>query len=177
MRETEKNVDKLFVNRWSSRNYDGYTLTTEEIETLLEAARWAPSSYNEQPWKFFFGKTKEQQAEAFSTLVEDNQKWVESSGFLCFVAAKRNFSITGKSNGTYAFDAGAAWMSLALQAHIMGLSAHGMSGFDHEKVYEIFGIDSNEYQVLAAIAVGRPTQNAIDNEERTPRKPTNEIIG
>lgn len=175
MRKTKKNIEKQFVERWSGREHDGTEITKEEIETLLEAVRWAPSSYNEQPWKFCIPKTEEEKEKYFSLLAEGNQEWVKNTGFLCFITAKRLLTKTGEPNRFYAFDTGAAWMSLALQAHAMGLNAHAMGGFDVAQSYETLGVDEKEYEVLAAIAVGRPTENAKKNEERTARKNIEEI--
>lgn len=144
---------------------------------LLEAARWTPSCFNEQPWKFYYGRTENQKQEYFSLLVEGNQAWVKNAGFLCFVVSKRSFVKTGKHNRNHAFDAGAAWMSIALQAHAMGLSAHAMAGFNSERAYEVLGVSEEEYEILAAVAVGRPTEEAVEREERTQRKSIEEIVG
>ena len=175
MRKNEKNIEKQFIERWSGREHDGTEITKEEAEKLFEAARWAPSSYNEQPWKFYTPKTEEEKEKYFSLLAEGNQEWVKNTGLLCFVTAKKILTKTGEPNRFYAFDAGAAWMSFALQAQAMGLNAHAMGGFDVVKSYETLGIDEKEYEVLAAIAVGRSTENAKKNEERTPRKSIEEI--
>lgn len=144
---------------------------------LLEAARWTPSCFNEQPWKFYYGRTDAQKQEYFSLLVEANQAWVKNAGFLCFVVSKRSFVKNGKPNRNHAFDAGASWMSIALQAHAMGLSAHAMAGFNLERAYEVLGISEEEYEILAAVAVGRPTKEAAITEERTQRKSIEEITG
>ena len=176
MRKTgTKGVAPQFVNRWSSRDYDGTALTQEQMDTLLEAARWTPSSYNEQPWKFYYSKTEEQQKKFLTLLFDGNQEWAKNAGVLFFLAAKRTLSETGEQNRHYAFDTGAAWMALALQAHLIGLNAHAMGGFDEEHAYNELNVDKKEYEIFAAIAVGKPTQEASEAEERTSRKPTTDI--
>ena len=168
-------VAEQFAERWSSRSFDGSPLTQAQREILFEAARWAPSSYNEQPWRFYFSKTEEQRDLFLSLLVEGNREWAKDAGDVFFLAAKRSLSKTGEENNYYAFDTGAAWMSLALQAHLLGLSAHAMGGFDEDRAYEALNIPKQEYKIFAAIAVGKPTQEAISSEERTPRKFIDEI--
>ena len=164
-----------FADRWSSRSYDGSLLTREEIEVLLEAARWTPSSYNEQPWKFYYPHTEKQRQVFLSLLVEGNQEWAKHAGIIFFLAAKRMLDRTGKQNKHYAFDTGAAWMSFALQAHLRGLNAHAMGGFDEERAYDVLGIPKDAYELFAAIAVGKPTPEAEIMEERTSRKSFKEI--
>ncbi len=176
MKKTDaEGVAPQFINRWSSRDYDGTALTQEQIDTLLEAARWTPSSYNEQPWKFFYPKTDNQQKKFLNLLFDGNQEWAKNAGIIFFLAAKRILSETGEQNRHYAFDTGAAWMALALQAHLIGLSAHAMGGFDEVRAYSELGVDKKEYEIFAAIAVGKPTQKANETEERTPRKPVTDI--
>ena len=176
MRETSiQGVAPQFIERWSSRDFDGTPLTPEQINILFEAARWAPSSYNEQPWKFHYPKTEEQRKTFLSLLAEGNQEWAKNAGVLFFIAAKRTLSKTGEQNRHYAFDTGSAWMALALQAHLLGLSAHAMGGFDEEQAYSVLGVKKDEYEIFAAIAVGRPTQQASKTEERSPRKPLTEV--
>ncbi len=175
MREHNSIANEMFIERWSSRKYDGSTLTQNEINTLMEAARFAPSSYNEQPWLFYYGKTKEEKKAMFDLLSEGNRGWVQHAGFFGYIVSKRAFTKTKEHNKNYAFDAGSAWMSLALQAHLMGLNAHGMSGFDHDAVYDVLGVNKDEYEVLAAFAVGRVAKKDKETEERTPRKSIEEI--
>ena len=169
MQQENPLVHNQFTERWSSRDYDGTMLTSEEIDALLEAARRAPSSYNEQPWKFYYADSEQARQDYFNLLNEGNQAWAKRAGFLCFLAARRQFMQTGKLNPHYAFDVGSAWMSLALQANEMGLSAHAMAGFDTEKAYEVLNSNREEYEIITAITVGRPTEDARNTEARTER--------
>ncbi|MDE0243665.1 MAG: nitroreductase family protein [Candidatus Kaiserbacteria bacterium] len=167
-------VHPQFPDRWSSRSFDGTPLSQEQRDSLFEAARFAPSSYNEQPWLFVIPNPDQFEA-SFSLLSEGNREWVRQAGLLCFLTTKRILEKTGEANRFFAFDAGSAWMSLALQAHHMGLSAHAMGGFDVEQSYKVLGVDKEKYEVLAAIAVGTPTPDARASEERTDRKQISEI--
>ena len=169
MQQENPLVHNQFTERWSSRDYDGTMLTSEEIDALLEAARRAPSSYNEQPWKFYYANSEQARQDYFNLLNEGNQVWAKRAGFLCFLTSRKHFTQTGKPNPHYAFDVGSAWMSLALQANEMGLSAHAMAGFDTEKAYEVLNINREEYEIITAIAVGKPTEDARNTEARTER--------
>ena len=169
MQQENPLVHNQFTERWSSRDYDGTMLTSEEIDALLEAARRAPSSYNEQPWMFYYATSEHEAQKYLGLLYEDNRSWAKNAGFLCFLATRRRFTKTGEVNPHYSFDAGSAWMSLALQANEMGLSAHAMAGFDTEKAYEVLNINREEYEIITAIAVGKPTEDARNTEARTER--------
>ncbi|MCU0605288.1 MAG: nitroreductase family protein [Desulfobacterales bacterium] len=131
-----------------------------EIQTLFEAARWAPSCFNEQPWRFVYATEPEKRAKLVSCLVAKNQLWASQAPLLMFVLARRNFQKTDKENRHAPYDAGAAWMALALQARKLGLYAHAMAGFNLEKAYEVLGASREEYLVMAAIAVGRKTEDS-----------------
>ena len=170
-------VKDLFINRWSSRMFSETQLTQEELNSLFEAARWAPSCFNEQPWFFLLPRNDEEKETFFQLLLPGNQKWVGTASLLCYAIARRRFKHDDKLNRHYAFDAGAAWASLALQAQSMGLSAHAMAGYDGEAVYDRLKVDKEKHEVLAAIAIGRPTETARKEEERTERKPLTEVYG
>jgi nitroreductase len=148
-------VDSMFTDRWSPRGFLSEPLTEREIRTLFEAARWAPSCYNEQPWLFVYAAAPEARAALTSCLVAKNQLWASRAPLLMFVLARRNFLKGGKENRHAPFDAGAAWMALALQARKLGLYAHAMAGFSQEKAYEVLGADREEFLIMAAVAVGR----------------------
>ena len=188
-RKLKSGLHKQFVQRWSSRKFDGTRLSENEVELLMEAARWAPSSFNAQPWLFIIPEQRwddsEEWNKAFFILNEWNRNWAKDAGFLSFIAAKRNFSAehNGQKNLNYAFDTGAAWLSLALQANYMGLSAHAMAGIDIEEAYRVFQIDKTEYEILAALAVGKPIATVLPDEnflnhieERSGRSPISKII-
>lgn len=154
-RVAEVEVDSMFTDRWSPRAFASDPLPEHQIKTLFEAARWAPSCFNEQPWLFVYATEPEQRRKLASVLVEKNQRWAAKCPLLMFVLARRQFREGGRENRHAPFDAGSAWMSLALQARRLGLYAHAMAGFSIKKAYEALGVSEEEYLVMAAIAVGR----------------------
>jgi nitroreductase len=149
-------IEPIFVNRWSPRAMTGEAITDEELHRLLEAARWAPSSYNEQPWRFLYARRGGKHWQTFFDLmIEFNQQWTRNAAVLFVVVSHKSFEKNGKPNPVHAFDAGAAWQNLALQGAKMGLVTHGMAGFDADKARTALRIPE-EYHVNAMIAVGRP---------------------
>jgi nitroreductase len=154
-RKAQAPADPQFIERWSPRAFSPEPLPAETLATLFEAARWAPSCFNEQPWLFLYATTPEDKAPFLSCLVEFNRIWAGKAPVLAFVLAKRSFAKNGNPNRWAPFDAGAAWMSLALQAHGLGLCTHAMAGFDEDRVYEVLQVPRDKYEVMAAIAIGK----------------------
>lgn len=152
----EAPVDDLFVGRWSRRAFSARPIPPEHVRSLLEAARWAPSAGNAQPWLFVFHDDDETLARARVLLSERNRVWASRAPLLLFVFARRTHPDDGRPLRTGAFDTGAAWLSLALQAHKLGLAARAMGGIDHEATYEAFGVPRAQYESMAAIAVAYP---------------------
>ena len=124
------------------------------MRSLFEAARWAPSCSNEQPWMFAYAVSESGRAKIVEVLVPQNQIWAAKAPLLMVIFSRLTFAHNGKPNAWHSFDAGAAWMSLALQAHKLGLIAHAMGGFDPEKAYATLGVDREKYAAIAAVAVG-----------------------
>lgn len=155
-RTADWDIDSMFLDRWSPRAFADEPLTARELHTLFEAARWAPSCFNEQPWRFVYATEPEPRRRLLECLAPKNQAWAGRAPVLMFLLARRRFAQGGKENRHAPFDAGAAWMALALQARKLGLYAHAMAGFSQEKAYAALGADREEYLVMAAIAVGRP---------------------
>lgn len=151
----EAEVDAIFTDRWSPRAFDETPLTEEQVAALFEAARWAPSCFNEQPWFFRYAISKKDRFRFAEALVDKNRQWAQHAPMLLFVLARKTFNQTGKANRHAMFDAGAAWMSLALQARRLGLYAHAMAGFSVEKAAEVVGVSLGDYDVMAAVAVGQ----------------------
>lgn len=170
-------LSPVFKQRWSTRNFDGTPLSEQQKNTLMMAAQTAPSSYNGQPWFFIDAKDAATKEKFLSVLSPPNQTWAAQAGMLCFLLARRNFERNDNPNRHYAFDCGTAWGYLALQAQDMGLSAHAMSGFDEDAAYGVLGVDRDDYEVMAAIAVGCPTEDARENEERSKRNDLMSIWG
>ena len=180
-RSSEVEVDSMFTDRWSPRAFLSDPLPEHQIQALFEAARWAPSCFNEQPW-FFIYATEAKDRETFtSILVKKNQMWAGRAPLLMFAIARRKFQQSGKENRHAPFDTGAAWISLALQARKLGLYAHAMAGFNVEKAHEVLGVPKKDYQIMAAIAVGRKgdgehlPEDLLQMESPNSRKPLSEV--
>ena len=164
-RKPEADVDTMFIDRWSPRAFLPDPIPPHQIKTLFEAARWSPSCYNEQPWLFLYATEPEKHKIFVSLLSEKNQRWADRAPLLMFVIARRRFAKGGTENRHAKFDAGAAWMSLALQAHKLGLYAHAMAGFHLERSYEVLGVPKEDFEVIAAIAVGRRGDPSILSDD------------
>lgn len=164
-REPEAVVDPMFLNRWSPRAFSPEPIPSEVLLTFFEAARWAPSCYNEQPWLFLYSGSEKERFEFLSILVEGNQAWAKNAPVLAFAFARRTFKRNQKPNRWAAFDTGAAWMSLTVQARLLGLYTHGMAGYHRDKAYEILGVPEEEYEVICAIAIGQYGDSADLPEE------------
>lgn len=179
-RRPDHPVDPLFVHRWSPRAMSGEPIADHQLMTLLEAARWAPSSYNEQPWRFMYAKRGTPHFDTFmSFLMEANQAWCKSAAALLVIASKKTFTHNGKPNVVSVFDAGSAWENLALQAAAMGLVTHGMAGFDGGKARAALGVP-DDFDIIAMVAIGKPAppetlpENFRAGEKPSPRKPIGE---
>lgn len=159
-RKPDHELDEIFIKRWSPRAISNKNFSEEDLMSLFEAARWAPSSSNIQPWKFLYSMNADENWDAFfSLLVEFNQMWTKDAGALIVVLSKKTDD-EGKPNALHSFDTGSAWMSLALQARMKNLIAHGMAGFDYEKARKLLNVP-NDYNVEAMIAIG--TQGEVEN--------------
>lgn len=148
-------IHELIAGRWSPRAYSGAPVSRDALRAVVEAARWAPSAYNLQPWRFLvFDRTADEAAfkRAFATLVPFNQQWNAPAPVLVAVTT-HTLNAKGEVNRTAQYDAGAAGMSLVLQAHALGLAAHQMSGFDVQAFRTEFAIP-NDVDVLSIISIG-----------------------
>ena len=154
-RTPEVEVDAIFTDRWSPRSFAEEPIAAAELQSLFEAARWAPSCYNEQPWLFLYAVSAADRARFAEALVEKNRQWAQRAPILLFVLARRHFARNGQENRHAVFDTGAAWLAFALQARRRGLYAHGMAGFSRERAYAILGVAEAQYEIMAAVALGR----------------------
>lgn len=153
-RKADYPIDDLYLERWSSRAFSNETVDEDLLFSLFEAARWAPSAANIQPWRFVYAQTEEDR-ERFLTFINDgNVTWCKEAPVLVAVIAHMHFDEeTSDVNPTHAFDAGTAWGYLSLEATRKGLLTHGMGGFDRIKAKEVLGVPDG-YAVLALIAIG-----------------------
>ena len=155
-------LDRMFVERWSSKAFTDDRLSEQQIDVLFEAAHWAPSSSNRQPWLFVYATDGPDRVRFNSVLNEGNTLWATRASMLVLVFA-RVVDEEGSSIRTAHFDTGAAWMSLALQANRMGLNTRAMGGIDLDAAYTAAGVPREEFQTICAIAVGVPgTLDDID---------------
>ena len=155
-RHANYDISPLILNRWSPRSMSGEGMTDDELYPLFEAARWAPSSFNSQLWKFIIARRqeKEQFDKFLKLLAEGNQVWCKNSAALVVVCSRKLFEHNDKPARTHAFDTGSAWENLGLEAARRGLVCHGMEGFDYDRAKEELNIP-DDYEVHAMIAIGK----------------------
>ena len=153
-------IDDLFLSRWSPRAMTGEAISEEDLKTLFEAARWAPSSYNNQPWRFLYARRDTEHWQTFFDLmVEFNQSWAKNAAVLIVFISGTHFQFNGEPSVTHSFDTGAAWENLALQGWRKGFVVHGMQGFDYEAARSALSIPQ-EFAVEAMAAIGLPADPA-----------------
>ena len=155
-RIAEHTILDLILNRWSPRAMSGEGISDEELMSLFEAARWAPSSFDNQPWRFVYAKRDTAHWDTlFNLLVDANKVWCKNAAVLMVVVSANNFALNNKPSRTHSFDTGAAWENLALQGYAQGLVIHGLEGFDYDRAKTILNIPA-DHTVEAMIAVGKP---------------------
>jgi nitroreductase len=159
-RVAEAPIDPHFLLRWSPRAFSDRALKVDQLQILLEAARWSPSSFNAQPWRFIYTLRESPDWETFvSLLMSFNQTWARHAAALMFVVSDTLMPAAPGEQAapsySHSFDAGAAWMALALQASKLGLQAHAMTGFHVDQARTTLGIPAR-FRIEAAIAIGAP---------------------
>lgn len=140
-------------NRWSPRAFSPKGVPTEDLMALLEAARYAPSCSNEQPWRFLIADNTEKLTKMRSVLDEGNQSWANKAPILILLISKKFFEKNGTGNHWQMFDTGTAWGYLSLEAERRGLITHAMGGFDRQKARREFAIPE-DLEIITIIAVG-----------------------
>lgn len=164
-RQPDHPIHPLFTDRWSPRAYTGEAIGTQELLSLLEAARWAPSAYNAQPWRFIYARRDTASwSPIFDSLVEFNQGWARQAAALVVFVSASEAVFPGRAepapNAWHAFDTGAAWASLAFQATLSGWSAHGMAGFDADRLRAAVDLPPG-YAIQAVVAIGRQGDRSV----------------
>ncbi len=158
-RKADYPIDPLFLERWSPRAFTGEEISEQELFTILEAARWAPSSYNSQPGRFLYARRNTPSWEIFlGLLIGFNQSWAKNASAL-IVVVSNSVMLPPDANKpvpshSHSFDAGSAWGFLALQAVRLGWYAHAMVGFDMDRAFTELNVPVG-YRVEAAVAIGR----------------------
>lgn len=152
-------IDPQFIERWSPRAFTGEDIPEATLLGFIEAARWAPSAYNAQPWRFLYARRDSADWQRYlDLLVEANRGWAQHASALLVIVSKTTFVPPGKSEeqpaASHAFDTGAAWGFFALQAHLAGWHTHAMSGFDKQLARRELKIPDG-YEVHAMVAVGK----------------------
>jgi len=155
-RQAQYTIGPLFLNRWSPRAMSGGEVSMQMMLSLFEAARWAPSSFNNQPWRFLWARRGTDHWDRFfDLLTESNKLWAKNAAVLIVVVSKTTFDYNGKPSRTHSYDTGAAWENIALQGTAMGLVVHGMQGFSYSRAKDELGVPEG-YEVEAMMAVGQP---------------------
>lgn len=162
-RTADHPIDPLFLNRWSPRSFSGEPIADADLFTILEAARWAPSASNLQPWRILYAKRDSADWPRFHGLLSPgNQGWTTGTAVLMAIVSKRTRQPKeGPEVESYSasFDTGAAWALLALQASLMGWAAHGMGGFDLPRAVAELGVPET-YRIECMAAIGRHAPEA-----------------
>jgi len=147
-------INELSLHRWSPRAFKGEGIDKAKIMSMMEAAKWTASAFNEQPWRFIIGeKGAETHKKLVDTLVEFNQNWAKNASILILNICKNNFTHNNEPNATAQYDLGQAVANYCLEAVHQDLVTHQMSGFDADKAQAIFGIP-NGFSCISVTAVG-----------------------
>lgn len=176
-----RDVDPIFAARWSRRAIAETPIDEHTVAALFEAARWAPSGNNTQPWLFVYADTPEGLAKLRPLVIDRNRRWADRAPLLALLFAQRFRTGTEEPLRTHTFDAGAAWMSLALQAERLGLAARAMGGIHLDATYDVAGVSRDAYVIMCAIAIGHRADvstlpaDLVEKEKPSSRRPRAEI--
>ncbi|HEX2146229.1 MAG TPA: nitroreductase family protein [Pseudorhizobium sp.] len=183
-RQSEHPIDTFFLDRWSPRAFTGDPMSRETLLTILDAGHWAPSSGNNQPWRFIYAlRDTESWPVLLDILNAGNRRWAQNaSALIIFVSRSFRISTQGerKPAYTHSFDTGSAWFSIAAQAMKLGYHAHGMEGMDREKAIQMLDIPEG-FRVEAACAIGKLApketlpEDLQERETQSRRKPLSEV--
>ncbi len=180
-RDPVAEVDELFHTRWSPRSFKKTALPEHTLHVIFDAARWAPSCFNDQPWQFITS-TNDTDFDLFCNLLnEKNQQWARNASLIGFITARKHFKHNGKPNNSAVFDCGAAWLAMTLQARRCGLYTHGMAGIKRDEVYPALDIDPETHHLICGFALGvldKPQALAADfaaGEKPSARDPLDKI--
>ncbi len=176
-RKTRYDIDPIYIKRWSPRSFSNQKVSEEVLSSVFEAARWAPSAANVQPWRFVFASSEQDKETFLSFINEGNVVWCKNAPVLIAVISKMEEERFGGNNPAHAFDTGTAWGFLSLEAARKGLITHAMGGFNKEKAKEALSIP-NGYQVHAIVALGYQGEKSSLEEAYQKREvpsPRNEV--
>lgn len=184
-RVADFDIHPQFIQRWSPRAFSDAVIPEETLLSFIEAARWAPSAYNSQPWRFLYARRGTPNWERYLGLLNEfNRSWAQHASALVVVVSKTTFVAPGASEESpalwHTFDTGSAWGLFALQASLSGWHTHGMAGFDQDLTRKELKIPDN-YAIHAVIAVGQAGDKASlpeylqGREAPSPRQPVSEL--
>ena len=174
VRKADYPIEPLLLDRWSPRAMSGEGISSEELMSLFEAARWAPSSFNAQQWRALYAHRESAHWQTFfDLLVDANKVWAKNAAVLIVFISRKNFEHNNEPSITHSYDAGAAWENFALQGFRQGLVVHAMEGFDYERARQELRIPE-EFEVQAMAAVGRPGSKESLPEKLRARKSPND---
>ncbi len=181
-RSAQATTNDQFRLRWSPRSMNGQALTLAQVQSLCEAGRWAPSCFNSQPWRFIYALPDTPQWQPLLDLLMNvNKLWAAKAGALVALVARTHFEANDAPAATHSFDTGSAWMSMALQAQHMGLTAHAMWGFHHDQAADALKLPEY-FATQALIAFGHPAPAEAlpdplrEREVPSPRKALSELM-
>ncbi|SET53218.1 Nitroreductase [Salinibacillus kushneri] len=173
-RQADYDIDSIYLDRWSPRSFSEKEVPEEILMSVFEAARWAPSAMNMQPWRFIIARNQEDREKFHSFIMEGNLKWCKKAPVLAVI-------ISNKEDGSHAFDTGTAWGYMSLEAWKKGLITHPMGGFHKDKAREVLNIPE-EYDIQALIAIGYQgekedlPEDLQKREQRSERRPVKESV-
>ena len=167
-------ADKVFIERWSPRSFIPITIPELDLKKIIDAARWSPSTMNEQPWIFFTASREASKFQEFvKCLNEGNQLWAKHSSVIGFIIARRFFKNKPRENSLAEFDCGAAWMALTIQARMLGYYTHGMGGINRLQVEKILGLDNKRKMVIMGFALGKKADaSSLPSELQSKENPS-----
>jgi len=181
-RRPEAGVSHQFWQRWSPRAFSPLPIPIEDVRTIFDAARWSPSSNNEQPWRFHTTVCDTPRFPAFLELLNDsNRSWARRASLAGFLVCKKGFEKNGTPNPWARFDCGAAWMAMTLQANELGYHTHAMAGIKLELICQALHVDAEEFEPICGFVIGRRHEPGIlspvlqKRETPSPRKDLDEI--
>ncbi len=150
-RQAAYDIDPVNTNRWSPRSFSSKPVEDRDLLAVMEAARWAPSAFNDQPWRFIIARSEEDRLKFYSFISEFNLVWCKSAPVLIMIVSQ---AVTERGvSRSHAFDTGSSWGLMALEATRKGLSTHAMTGFDFDKAREVLQIPEG-YELQALVALG-----------------------
>jgi nitroreductase len=185
-RQPDHPVERFILERWSPRAFDGSAIPERDLASIFEAARWAPSAFNAQPWRFIYSERGDSEWQRLlDLLIPFNVRWAQHAGVLIFICSDKLIEMKPgqmpEPSHTHSFDAGAAWAMLALQATALGYHAHGMSGVDFARAHRELAVPER-FRVEAAVAIGKMGDKSLlpdslrAREAPSKRKPLSQLV-